>query len=306
VAALLSGRAILFIRDWGAFILVLLAWQVASTLATRFAFPWHLHELIDADKLLFFGHVPTVWLQQHLYQPGSLRPWDVLAATMYMLHFLAPLLAGFALWLADRAMFRKFALAFVLVAIAGFATYILYPSVPPWMAAQALVRVGNEYVPWWQIGGTKQAQYIAWEHSHVYLPGVQNLFNVFASSWYNPYHGNISLTSHLHLKYDTVGAIPSEHAMYPMLFFLFLRKQFGAWGYLVLIYLAAIVFSIVYLGQHYVIDALIGFVYAWVGYGIVMHAAPAFRSWLARSGVPAVRVWSGPRNRSIAAEPEDV
>jgi membrane-associated phospholipid phosphatase len=260
VAAILSGRALLFVRDWGVFIAVLLAWQLASPLATNFSFPWHLTQLIDADKLMFFGTVPTVWLQQHLYHPDKLEPWDVFAATMYMLHFLAPLAAGFALWLTNRDLFRKFAITFVIVALAGFATYIIYPAVPPWMAAYHLVRSGN--------------QYVVNSAGHVYLPGVVNLFDAIFKHWYNPYHGTIFFSA-LHLKYDQVGAIPSEHAMYPMLFFLFLRRQFGRWAYLSLIYIAGVLFSITYLGQHYLIDAVVGFVYAFAGYALVMHAVPA-------------------------------
>ncbi|MBV9278935.1 MAG: phosphatase PAP2 family protein [Chloroflexi bacterium] len=266
-AAILSGRGLLFVRDWGVFILVLFAWQLASPLATRFGFPWHLQELIDADKLMFFGAVPPLWLQQHLYHPGVLEPWDVLAASMYMLHFLAPLVAGFLLWLSDRDLFQKFAITFVVVALAGFATYIVYPAVPPWMAAEHLVRVRNTY------------QIVYNGAGHVYLPGVTNLFNSIAGHWYNPYHGYISLRF-LHLQYDQVGAIPSEHAAYPMLFFLFLRRQFGRVAYLALVYIALLLFSITYLGQHYAIDAVVGFAYAIAGYVLVMHLAPAIGRWV--------------------------
>lgn len=270
VAAILSGRALLFLRDWGVFIAVLLAWQLVSPLATLFPFPWHLQELISADKALFFGHVPTVWLQDHLYRPGRLEPWDVLAASMYMMHFLSPLLAGFVIWMANRRLFHKFALTFVVVAVAGFATYILYPAVPPWMAADRLIHVNGTYV--------------VSSAGHVYLPGVRNLFGVIASRWYNPYHGTIFFPF-LHMHYDNVAAIPSEHAAYPLLFFLFLRRQFGRIAYLALIYIGLLLFSIVYLGQHYVIDAVIGFAYAGAGYALVMHVVPAIRGRLAaRSG----------------------
>jgi membrane-associated phospholipid phosphatase len=262
VAALLSGRGLLFLRDWGVFIVVLLAWQLTSFLAIYFPFPWHLTELIDADKFVFAGHVPTVWLQKHLYHRGILEPWDVLAASMYMLHFLAPLVAGFLLWIADRGMFRRFATTFVLVAMAGFVTYILYPAVPPWMAGESLARVHGTY------------QVAARGAGHVYLPGVKNLFDVLAGHWYNPNHGNISL-HFLRIPYDSVAAMPSEHAAFPMLFFLFLRRQFGRPAYLALIYMAAILFSITYLGQHYVIDAVVGFAYAIAGYMLVMHLTPA-------------------------------
>lgn len=266
VAAILSGRGLLFLRDWGVFIAVLLAWQVASPLATRMNFPWHVTPMIGADRWLFFGNVPSVWLQQHLYHPGVTEPWDLLSAVMYMLHFLAPLLAGFLLWYADRRMFRAFALTFVLVALAGFATYILYPAVPPWMAAEPLRQVGNHYVVWRGTGPTPSGY-------QVYLPGVENLFNDIMGHWYNPYHGTIFFAG-LHLSYDQVAAMPSEHAMYPMLFFLFLRRQFGRIAYLALGYIALLLFSITYMGQHYVADAVIGFAYAILGYNLVMNIIP--------------------------------
>jgi hypothetical protein len=279
VAALLSGRGLLFLRDWGVFIAVLLAWQLASPLATRFPFPWHLTELIAADKFMFFGHVPALWLQQHLYHPGTIEPWDVFAAVMYMLHFLAPLLAGFALWLADRTMFRRFAMTFVLVALAGFATYVLYPAVPPWLAAERLIHVHGQYVQPYVF--TRGHWVVDTSRGTVYLPGVTNLFGVIAGHWYNPYHGTIFFPF-LHLHYDQVAAIPSEHAAYPLLFFLFLRRQFGNVAYLALLYIAALLFSITYMGQHYVIDAIVGFAYSAIGYALVMHVFPrivkAFRT----------------------------
>lgn len=277
-AAILSGRGLLFLRDWGVFILVLLAWQLTSPLATLFPFPWHLTELIRADRLMFFGNVPPLWLQQRLYRPGTLQVWDVIAASFYMMHFLAPLVAGFILWMKNRALFRKYMVTYVVVFLGGFATYILYPAVPPWMAAQPLVEFRHEYLYPWVAAkqGYPGGLQAAWQHAHRYLPGVQNLFNVTMKNWYNPNNGTIYI-GFLHLRYDKVAAVPSEHAAYPLLFLLFLRRQFGAWAYLALLYIAGILFSITYLGQHYVIDALIGFLYAGVGYALVMHLWPALR-----------------------------
>jgi hypothetical protein len=285
-AALLSGRGLLFLRDWGVFVAVLLAWQLTSGFATRFGFPWHLQEPIAADKLMFGGTVPAVWLQQHLYHPGVVEPWDVIAAVFYLLHFLAPLLAAFLLWMTNRPLFRRFAIAYIVVMLGGFLTYILFPAVPPWMAGSPLVHVGNAYVVPWKVpadfpGGV----HAAWAQAHVYLPGVQNLFNVIMGHWYNPYAGTIFFGS-LHMQYDPVGAIPSEHVADPVLFFLFLRCQFGRWANLSLLYILGILFSITYMGQHYVIDAIIGAAYAACGYLIVMHLAPAVsRRLRARSGL---------------------
>lgn len=296
VAAILSGRPLLFVKDWGVFILVLLTWQLASPLATRFGFPDHLTELIAADKAMFFGHIPPVWLQQHLYHPGKLEPWDVLAATMYMLHFLTPLVAAFILWMTNRQLFARFAIAFVVVALAGWTTYVLYPAVPPWMAAEKLVRIHGKFYgtsDWRQLQslGFAHPYWYVQHHGHVYLHGVQNIFQVIMSHWYSSYNGTIFFGG-LHLSYDKVGAIPSEHAAYPLLFFLFLRRQFGRAAYLALIYIVLLVFSIMYLGQHYFIDALVGFAYAAGSYLLVMHVAPALIARFSRreAAAPVSRV----------------
>lgn len=259
LAAVLTGRGALFLRDWGAFILVLFAWQITAPVATQLPFPWHLTEMISADRLLFGGVVPAQWLQQRLYSPNRLAPWDVFAAVMYMLHFVTPLIAGFVLWLKNRGLFHRYALAFTVIAVAGYITWIVYPAVPPWMAAEHLRQVGNIYQR--SAGG------------QVYLPGVKNLFNTFVWNWYNSYNGQITI-GFLHGHVDQVGAIPSEHAAFPFLIMLFLRRQFGRIAYLSLLYIAGVVFSVMYLGQHYFIDVLAGFAYALGGYALVMYALP--------------------------------
>lgn len=283
IGALIVGRARLFFRDWGVFLVALLAWQFTSPVATKLATPWHLSELISADRFMFRGVVPTQWLQARLYHPGVLEPWDVFAVVMYSLHFVTPLIVGFILWIRNRTLFHEYAFAFMLVAVGGFVTYIVYPAVPPWLAAMRLLR-------WHHI-------YIRSAHGQVYLPGVKNLYNIFANNWYNPYNGQVTL-GFLHQHIDQVGAMPSQHAAFPFLCFLFLRRQFGRWAYLGLLYIIGITFSIVYLGQHYVIDALVGFGYAVLGYTFVMHLVPRLSSrftWRlrvpSRATAPFPRAW---------------
>jgi membrane-associated phospholipid phosphatase len=283
-AAVISGRGLLFLRDWGAFVLVLFAWQLTAPIATDLPFPWHVTPLIAADKFMFFGTVPDVWLQKHLHHPGAIEPWDVFAAWMYMLHFVTPLIAGFALWITNRGLFQRYTVAFAVVAISGYITWVLYPSVPPWLAGQPLVHVGHIYLRPWAAAakGYPGGIAFAWDHSHVYLPHVKNLFGVFIHHWYNGYNGQLSLgivKGHV----DQVGAIPSEHAAFPMLCFLFLRKQFGRPAYLFLLYVAGLCFSVLYMGQHYVIDILVGFLYAGLSYAFAMYALPVlirrYRAW---------------------------
>jgi membrane-associated phospholipid phosphatase len=208
---------------------------------------------------------------------------------MYMLHFITPMIVGFVLWIANRELFHRYSVAFAVVAIAGYITWVIYPSVPPWLAAQPLVHVGHIYLRPWAAASKGYPGGIAsaWDHSHVYLPHVKNLFNFFIKHWYNGYNGELSF-GFLHGHVDQVGAIPSEHAAFPMLCFFFLRRQFGRPAYLGLVYVAGLSFSVMYLGQHYFIDILVGFAYAWLSYVFAIHGLPrlmrAFALW--RAGPP--------------------
>src|SRR5581483_10197640 len=130
-------------------------------------------------------------------------------------------------------------------AVLGFATYIVFPAIPPWMAAQYMTHcVGNAAC--YKLPGNP-------------LPAIPRVYNVWGhvmSFWINSNKGNAGFGP-LSLGYDLVGAMPSEHVMYPTLVFLFMRRQFGKVGYLMVPYTLLVVFSIVYMGQHWVIDAIV-------------------------------------------------
>ena len=71
------------------------------------------------------------------------------------------------------------------------------------------------------------------------------------------------------LNGNPVAAFPSLHAAYPVLAFLFLRQAWPRGAWLMLAWGAIVVFAIVYLAHHYVIDALGGIAYAVAAYWVV-------------------------------------
>jgi hypothetical protein len=81
---------------------------------------------------------------------------------------------------------------------------------------------------------------------------------------------------------NDVAAFPSLHAGYPFLAFLFARRAFGRVGWLMLAYTACIWFSIVYLGEHWVVDIIGGVVYAFGAYFAVMHGPAWARRFMAQ------------------------
>jgi membrane-associated phospholipid phosphatase len=154
---------------------------------------------------------------------GSLR-WLAIACTIvYFGHFLIPIAAGMTLWLIDRVQFLRFTVALLGMSFAAFVVFLLMPVAPPWLAS----------------------------HHHL-LPGVHSL--IALPSAVSPYYN--------WLDPDAAAAFPSLHSAYPLLAALALWPVSRRAATLAFTWCAAVWFSVVYLGQHYVTDVLGGIAFA--------------------------------------------
>ena len=272
VGALLFGQWKAFLRDWIPFVFLIFGYEILRGVAdnivdasdVRTAAPVRdrypdvaLEELIAADKALFGGEVPALWLQDKLFVLGQVRWYDTLAVLLYALHFVFPLLFAFVLWIRWKERFRRFSLAFLLMTYAAFAFFLLYPAAPPWLAHR-----------WGLLDGL---QYPSDQAIQTVLPErYDNLdtFKIWDEKSPNP-----------------VAAMPSLHAAFPWLVLLFAVKYFGRKGLVVVVYNVALWFSVVYLGQHWVVDILAGM--AWATVCFVLVHLPWRRWWTVRRAAPA-------------------
>lgn len=245
ILGLLTGRARLFLRDWSLFLVVLLSWQLASGFSRHIGnLKPHVDEMIRFDRFLFFGHLPTTWLQSHFFHAEHMSWYDAAASALYLLHFVIPITFAFVLWQWRHELFYDYMKAFVLLAMMGFATYVLFPAAPPWIAAN-----------WWhRFPHVHRIVALTTEH---YFGGRQS-FSAFYQFLFH--HGG----------WDLFGAMPSEHAAFPFLCFLFARRAWPKWGWLALGYVFAVSIAVVYLGEHYVADVIAGYAYATVAYVVVL------------------------------------
>jgi membrane-associated phospholipid phosphatase len=153
---------------------------------------------------------------------GSLR-WLAIACTVvYFCHFIIPVAVGMALWLVDRVQFLRFVVALLAMSFAAFVVFVLVPVAPPWLAGQ-----------------------------HHLLPGVHSLISL--PSAVSPYYNA--------LDPDAAAAFPSLHAAYPLLAALALWPVTRRGAAAAFAWSAAVWFSVVYLGQHYVTDVLGGIIF---------------------------------------------
>lgn len=235
VLALLSpGRRVgKLVLDWLPFAVALLAYDYTRGAAEKLGFPLHVTPQIAADRWLGFGHVPTVWLQERLYDPARVHVWEVVPTIVYLSHFIAPY--AVAAWLYGRSRDRWVAFAgrFLSLTLVGLLTYIVLPWAPPWYAANEglLPRLHRTVGRGWE-----------------YLP-IHSARNVFDKG-----QATVNLTA----------ALPSLHAAYTMLIAIFFWKT-SRWPLRVLLvaYPLLMAFTLVAGAEHYIVDILLGWLFAW-------------------------------------------
>jgi len=221
-----------FLRDWLPIALLLVIYNVSRGYADDLFEP-HVLPMIHADEALFGGHVPTVWLQQHLYHPGQVQWWEVVVSLVYVSHFLTVPTVAVILWLRSRPQWARYMRRWFTLSVAGLVTYFLYPAAPPWWASL------YHYLP----DPVARISTAGWNAIGLHSAG--NSLNALQVEASNP-----------------VAAMPSLHTAYAMMavaFFLpVVRKR---WWPVLLAYPLAMTFTLVYSGEHYVIDVLVGWVY---------------------------------------------
>lgn len=221
--------------------LAIYAYAAASSYAGELKLGIHYKPQIDLDRALTLGHgLPTVWLQSHLYN-GHTGPLEAIAVVAYAGHFLVPFLLVSALIITRKS--RSIPLlvfGLMTASILGDLFFVLAPTAPPWLAEQ-----------------------------QGYITGVHHILK---QSLANLHMSTLAAVEGDRSKYDVTAAMPSLHTAFAVIAFLVARRarmsrfSVGLLG----LNLAAVVFSIVYTGEHYVSDALAGGLLAVVSWRIVL------------------------------------
>jgi len=219
------------LKDWSLFAFLLLAYDYSRGLADQLGRPVDFTVTRNIDRVMFFGHDPNVWIQQHLNISSNLAWYEYPLAITYMTHFIVPIAVAVTLWIRDRAEWVRFMRRLGLLLGAGVATYVIFPVAPPWMAAR------NGY-----LAPIHRITARAW--SHMGLSTVSKLFDR-GTAITNP-----------------VAALPSLHAAFALLVVVFFWHRMSLWMRVVLLVLpASMALTLVYFGEHYVTDILVGWLY---------------------------------------------
>jgi len=255
LTALAAGRTTLFLKDWIPPVLLTLGYEYCTGLVPHLNKSVEISPMIHFDRWLF-GEVPAVTLQRSFFTPGVTQWQDKAASAVYLLHFVVPWLVALLFWFRDRRYFKRYTTGIVLLSYASFLTYLLYPAMPPWLAAQ-----------------------------HGYLPSVHRITTQIMQD------AGLGLKLSLPVLFsyfNPTAAVPSLHAAYPLLSAFFLIRRFPRIGVPFLLYPLLMWLSVVYLGEHYVFDILVGALYAIVVYVAVEHGNSLWKMFRMRSRSSAI------------------
>jgi len=230
--AILSGRLLGFLRDWVPFIAIFLGWEAMRGAVASSGATIQVASLVHVEEWLFAGHDPTEVLQ-HAVSGTALQVLALAATTVYFCHFVVPLLVGLVLWLKDRTQYLRFVTALLGMCFVAFVFFMLVPTAPPWYAA-----------------------------AHGYLPGVKDLISSALPSYISPYY-------HL-LNPNPTAAFPSLHAAFPFLGWLALRPVYPRASWILLGWSFLVFGSVVFLGEHWVIDVIGGVLLATLSWWVLM------------------------------------
>jgi inositol phosphorylceramide synthase catalytic subunit len=207
----------------------------------------HVEEPYRFDKF-FFG-IPTAegrltpneFLQRHTSPVADLFTGIAYIIFVYWAIGFGAYLALFRRDEEGQRLLRRFGWTFLLMNIAGFVTYYIYPAAPPW------------YVADYGLGPANM-------DARSSMAGAARFDALTGIPYFASFYGRSA---------DVFGAIPSLHVSYPLLTFLHGRELGKRWLDVASFALFLLVsFAAVYLNHHYVLDVLLGVLYTVVAWRI--------------------------------------
>ncbi len=158
-------------------------------------------------------------VQSTFYSPGLT---DV-ASVLYGLHFPLVMVSAVLLWYSDKSLYKRYVYSLVACSYVSLVFYVLVPSAPPWYTSAATNLLQTQDVP----------------------QGSPNFFSALDSI------GEL-------IESDKLAAFPSLHAAYVALFCYFTLRLRKSYGIVSVPITAGVLFSTIYLGQHFIIDLVAG------------------------------------------------
>jgi hypothetical protein len=205
------------------------AWLIFTmlrALADETRVPLRTDAVTRIERWMFLGNTPTIWLQSHLFDPLSLSWYDYATTFVHWSYFFVPHIAAILIWSLNPWLFTRYLVATVLLLGLGLLVYFVAPAAPPWLTTDTAPQADTYRV-------------------------MANVGREINSDLYDRTYSVVGDS-------NPVAAMPSMHQAITFLVTIFAIRTGGWLRIAGILYAIAMGFSLVYTGEHYVIDILIG------------------------------------------------
>lgn len=194
-------------------------------------------KVLEFERWVFNGEIPTIRLQAAYYTSGEIHLWDYYFTFIHWSYFIIP--HGIALWIwwRNKREFQHYLAALTMTLFLGLVIYFIIPSNPPWMAPEAV--------------DTPLAPYV----ERIMEPIAKELGGGLYEAGYK-----------IVGESNPIAAMPSMHFAITFILVWVARGRGIGWEVAAWIYALSMGAALVYMGEHYVIDIVVGGMvttYAW-------------------------------------------
>ena len=262
--------------DWAPFIVFFIAYDYTRGVASTLAFPTHWELPARIDRALGFGEVPSVWLQENMAARYDAVPWwESILSIVYLSFFVVPIVLAGVLWMRSRTQFVRFMTRLLIVSVIGLVGYVVVPAAPPWAAARCTHA---------EIANNPADPVCMYDNTPTHR-GDTVIRRIHPDNEFSPIVRRITTRGFTEIPgmqltggfiktginaSNPVAAVPSLHGAVSMLVAVFLwplvRRR---WRPVLALYPVAMGFTLVWGGDHFVFDILLG-------WGVVAAVVAAF------------------------------
>jgi membrane-associated phospholipid phosphatase len=210
-----------FVYVWGIFV-----YTILRAFADETGIPTHWTYAKHIDEFIFFGTNPVAALQDRFFSPSEVSWLDWAAVLVHWSFFIIPHAVAVAIFVWRRPQFPRYALVLAGTMWIGLVLFYLVPTAPPWLVASTGEQP-NVFRVMDFVGGQVDPE----------------TYKEFYASLGEP---------------NSVAAMPSIHEGAIFAMFLWAFTYMRRLSPLFLAYALLTGISLVFLGEHYVIDLLVG------------------------------------------------
>lgn len=203
-------------------------------------------QVVHFERWLFNGEIPTIRLQANFYTPGEIHLWDYYFTFVHWSYFIVPHALALWIWWRNKREFQHFLVAMTMTLFLGLVIYFIIPANPPWMAPEAI--------------------------DSPTAPVVQRIMEPIAMELGGGlYQAGYKIVG----ESNPIAAMPSMHFAITFILVWVARGRGWGWEIAAWIYALSMGAALVYMGEHYVIDVV-------VGGAVTTYSWYATRAWINR------------------------